>query len=709
MGSFPRKGIDRGETYILKRLFSHKRGRAVKNSVNLFIVLIMLAITFNGCQKLDLKPQSWLKNVSTRSQSPDEEEDDFSETEKFESKVETPFVGDYTQITGKNLIALQGVGLVTGLKGTGGNPPPSVHREALLREMRRRNVKNPNQILRSPSTALVIVKAYLPPLIRKGESFDVEVYLPGNSEATSLAGGWLMESYLAEQAMIQGRGLLKGHILAKAKGPILIPPMGEDDSKQGASGLLRRGRILAGGISTTEDRDLALYLRNDFKSIRNSQRIANKIGSRFHHFDQYGIEEPLAEAKTDKKVVLKLKPRYKHNDSRYLQVVRHIAFRETDVAQRVRMQKLSEDIMIPEKAERASIELEAIGKKAIPILKMALKSPLLEVRFHAAVALAYLDDGSGLKHLAEAAREEPAFRVYALAAMSAVDEPEAHIYLRDLMCMTSAETRYGAFRALWTLDKNDPFIRGENMNGQFLLHVLETELEAQVEADPNAKSDSPKNGGHMIHITHRKHPEVVLFGSKQDFRVPIAVRAGDVMVTGAAGSDEVVVSKYEVGQPDQRKKVPRNIAVVIRTAVDMGASYPDIAAMILQAHNQGNIEGQVEIDALPEGGRMYYRPTADDSLLALKSGDMKSSKPKRRKGSRVGNQNMVPNIFHDGAPQSKRSKKSKYELEMQDREEDDTDEKGKASLSDSRESQSSDEDDKFVKRSLFDSWFRYFK
>lgn len=94
MGSFPRKGIDRGETYILKRLFSHKRGRAVKNSVNLFIVLIMLAITFNGCQKLDLKPQSWLKNVSTRSQSPDEEEDDFSETEKFESKVETPFVGD---------------------------------------------------------------------------------------------------------------------------------------------------------------------------------------------------------------------------------------------------------------------------------------------------------------------------------------------------------------------------------------------------------------------------------------------------------------------------------------------------------------------------------------------------------------------------------------------------------------------------------------
>ena len=675
----------------------------MKNSVNLFIVVITLAAGISGCQKLNLNPANWWNPASLRSQSPDEET---SETEDFESKVETPFVGDYTQITGKNLIALQGVGLVTGLKGTGGNPPPSVHREALLREMRRRNVKNPNQILRDPSTALVIVKAYLPPLIKKGEPFDVEVYLPGNSEATSLEGGWLMESYLAEQAMIQGRGLLKGHILAKAQGAILIPPISEEDRKEGVAGILRRGRILSGGISVAEDRDLALYLRNDFKSIRNAQRIADRIGGRFHHFDKFGIEEPLAEAKTDKKVVLKLKPRYKHNDSRYLQVVRNIAFRETDVAQRVRMQKLTEEIMMPERAEKASIQLEAIGKKSIPILKAALKSPLLEVRFHAAVALAYLDDGSGLKDLAEAAREEPAFRVYALAAMSAIDEPEAHLLLRDLMSMTSAETRYGAFRALWTLDKNDPFIRGEDMNGQFLLHVLQTELETKSLHDPDAKAGSPKNGGPMIHITHRKHPEVVLFGSEQEFRVPIAVRAGDVLVTGAAGGSELTVSKYAVGEQDQRKKVSRNIAVVIRTAVEMGASYPDIAQMILQANQQGNIEGQVKIDALPEGGRMYYRPEAEDSLMALKSGDMKSSKSKTRKGSRVGNQNMVPNIFHSGAPQTKSSKNPGEESDFDDSEE--PSDIGEATLTDSRTSKSSGEDEKYIKQSTLQSWFRYF-
>ncbi|WP_298859751.1 hypothetical protein, partial [uncultured Gimesia sp.] len=294
------------------------------------------------------------------------------------------------------------------------------------------------------------------------------------------------------------------------------------------------------------------------------------------------------------------------------------------------------------------------------------------------------------------------FRVYALAAMSAIDEPEAHLYLRELMSMTSAETRYGAFRALWTLDKNDPFIRGENMRGEFLLHVLQTELETVAEADPDAKEGSPKNGGPMIHITHRKHPEVVLFGSEQEFRVPIAIRAGDVLITGAAGSNEVTVSKYEVGEQDQRKKTSKNIAVVIRTAVEMGASYPDIAQMILQAHHQGNIEGQVEIDALPEGGRMYYRPDADVSLLALKSGKKRSSKSKSKKGSRVGNPNMVPNIFHSGAPREKSSKES-------DIESDDEDDKGKATLSDLRKSKSEDEGEKFVKQSSFKNWFRYFR
>src|SRR5690606_4737323 len=100
-----------------------------------------------------------------------------------------------------------------------------------------------------------------------------------------------------------------------------------------------------------------------------------------------------------------------------------------------------------------------IGKDAVPVLKAGLKSKLAEVRFHSAVALAYLEDSEGLEALVESAKNERAFRVFAYAAMSTLDDAQAHLALRGLMSASLAETRYGAFRSLWTLDKNDPFIR----------------------------------------------------------------------------------------------------------------------------------------------------------------------------------------------------------------------------------------------------------
>ena len=39
--------------------------------------------------------------------------------------------------------------------------------------------------------------------------------------------------------------------------------------------------------------------------------------------------------------------------------------------------------------------------------------------------------------------------------------------------MNSAETRYGAFRALWAMNEHDPFVRGEKLGDQFHYHVLD--------------------------------------------------------------------------------------------------------------------------------------------------------------------------------------------------------------------------------------------
>ena len=392
-----------------------------------------------------------------------------------------------------------------------------------------------------------------------------------------------------------------------------------------------------------KERELSLYLRHDFRSIRNSQRIADVIGRRFHDFDEHGIKKPMAKAKTDQKIVLSVHPRYKDNYPRYLQVIRHLAFREAAVGARVRLQRLQKEIFEPAKAEECSLELEAIGNDSIPILKHALTSPLLEVRFYAAAALAYLGNSDGLDALVESARKERAFRVFALSAIATLDDADAHLKLRDLMSEPSAEARYGAFRALWTLDKRDPFIIGESLGardehdddakpgkktGEFNLHALDTE------------------GEPMVHALTRTRPEIVLFGADQEFRAPLYLPAGrHIIITAQPGATTATLAKFEVGKTDVRRETSLKVGEIVRVATEMGAHYPDIVQMLADASKQKNLPTRLAIDELPEGGRVYYRPDT--------SADGKT----KMQRTKVGRPNMTPNLFPElEGPEAKERK-----------------------------------------------------
>lgn len=584
----------------------------------------LLCGSLSGCQKFHLlRSQSPEKIEEESLRNKDDEEDKPTKDDEFETKVETPIIGDYTSFAGLNMVVLEGVGLVVGLDGTGGDPPPSRFREALVTDMRKRDIRDPESVLRNTNSALVIIRAYMPPLVRKGEAFDIDVYCVDGDTTTSLNGGWLLETELAEASIASTQGVLKGHILAKAKGPIMITT---GEGKSDSAGLKLRGKVLGGGQSK-KDRDLRVQLRSDFRSVRQSRRIASKIGDRFFGYNESGLREPLAKALTDQTIELKVPSRYKDNYPRYLQVIRNIAFRETPVARHVRMEKLKEQLLDPDTTEQAALQLEAIGApEAVPVLKTGLKNPDPEVRFNAAYALAYLGQADGIKALGEAAVDQRAFRVYALAALATLDEAESHLLLRDLMSaqtdsggktVDSAELRYGSFRALWTLDKRDPYLSGEPMKDQadhelFTLHSL------------------PTKGEPMIHLTQHRRSEIVLFGEGQQFRTPLACRAGTrILVTAQPGKDKIVVARYEPGQPDKRKEVSTRVADVIRTIVEFGGSYPDVAQMLLQASKQQNLMSHIEIDALPQSGREYVR---------------KDSKSNGSKKVRIGNPNLVPNF-----------------------------------------------------------------
>jgi flagellar basal body P-ring protein FlgI len=528
-------------------------------------------------------------------------------------------LGDYISVSGYYNVVIEGVGLVTNLDGTGEDIPVSPYRTMLLEDMKKRKIKDPNTLLRSTSTALVLVRAYLPPLIKKGEPFDVEIVLPDGSQSTSLAGGWLLECDLKEHVNVAGGGVREGRILGKAKGPILLAT-GEEKGTA-ALAAMKRGTIPGGATYVgQEDRSLVAMVRNDYQSAKLTHRIAQRIGDRFHDYDKHGLQQPMAEATTDRKIKLMVPERYRDNYPRYLQVVRNIQLRESDVEKHLRIQGLRERLQVAETSELASLQLEAIGAECLPILKETLKSPVMECRLRAAEALAYLDDASGSPVLKEVAATEPAFRIYALAALSTLNDGKAFAGLLELMSSASIETRYGAFRALSTSSPDDPNIRGKKMPGGFMLHIIES------------------TGDPVIHLTRSQKAEIVLFGRDQRFQTPLVFRAGQrIIVKGDAGSGTVKVTRFAAGELPKAKEVSSRVADVILACSELDASYPDIVQMLVQAERQENLEGRIGIDDLPRAMRRYMRPASsggeeteveiggDASIPNIFQGDVKPS------------------------------------------------------------------------------------
>ncbi|MFO0424657.1 MAG: flagellar basal body P-ring protein FlgI, partial [Planctomycetia bacterium] len=168
---------------------------------------------------------------------------------------DTKHVGDYATPWGTAPQRIERAALITGLPGTGSDPPPGLQRQSLMADMQSRGVVEPNKLLASPSTALVWVHGYLPPGVQKGDRFDIHVEVPPDYDTTSIANGWLMETRLAEMAVL-GNRVRDGHVLGMAEGPLLVDPvsMGTLDSKAKL-----RARVPGGGVSLTS-RSIGLIL-----------------------------------------------------------------------------------------------------------------------------------------------------------------------------------------------------------------------------------------------------------------------------------------------------------------------------------------------------------------------------------------------------------------------------------------------------------------
>ncbi|MBQ9574692.1 MAG: flagellar basal body P-ring protein FlgI [Synergistaceae bacterium] len=179
-------------------------------------------------------------------------------------------IKDITEVEGARGNQLTGIGLVTGLNGTGDNSQMAV--QMMRNVMRNFGVTLDARSVRTRNLAVVSVTATLPPYVRPGQTIDVNVNTMGN--ASNLQGGVLIQSPLRAA---------DGQVYAVAQGPVVVGGM----SAQGANASRTQnvptaGRVPGGAIVEREvpaeysmGGQVALLLRQpDFNT---AQRIADAI------------------------------------------------------------------------------------------------------------------------------------------------------------------------------------------------------------------------------------------------------------------------------------------------------------------------------------------------------------------------------------------------------------------------------------------------
>ncbi|MEM7457493.1 MAG: flagellar basal body P-ring protein FlgI, partial [Planctomycetota bacterium] len=545
-----------------------KTGSAYQAHLGRRMFLAGVSATAIGCSVVSL---SGCQNFIPRGQSPDSE----AVTRIVGSEAVddgTKYVSTNCGIWGVNFAVIEGVGLVVGLDGTGSEPADSSQKQHLISELQSQDIENPKQLVASENSAIVLIKAKLPPGIRKGEKYDIEIRTLDRAETASLHRGYLIHTRLRPMALL-GRTLQEGHVLGYARGEVLTDALFETRDDQPNQ---LRGLVLGGG-EAVEDRPIGLTLRTD-QTVRTATAISRAINARFSADGRDG-RTGAATPKTDKLIELQVPEEYKLNVGRFAQLVLNVAYDETTTQRVERLERLGQQINNPETAELAALRLEALGPEGVPTLKRTLNSPDAEIKFFAAQALAYQGEPDGVDHLETMAAGEPAFRWHALTALASMDDMAARVALESLMQVDSAEARYGAFRALSARDPDDPVVAGRRLANSFHLCTVDSET-----ADP------------LLHFSRSRRPEIVLFGEQTVSEQFLYVETG--LTVRAVGDGQVRITKYDT-EDQQRKVCSNSVADIIETMAAMDCRYTTMLQMFRETKQKGDLSGRLAVNAVP--------------------------------------------------------------------------------------------------------------
>lgn len=385
-------------------------------------------------------------------------------------------VGELVTVDGLRLLQVRGFGLVVDLPGTGGGDGPDKVKRHLVKEMRRQeNAATvpgpaPATIIAGRDTAMVEVRGLAWAGARPGDRFDVVLRALG-TQTTSLAGGRLVLCNLKLSADSID-AILGGKILATARGPVFVSPIGLE--KEVPSKIdLHTGLVLGGGV-VKKPRSIRLVLNDPSPSI--ATRIVDRLNSR------YGSGDPVAVGKSFSTIELAIPKNYRRHKRLFLEHALHTTLNADPAALERRAKALVKEITHPD-AEFESIGAawEAIGRVALPHIRELYHHSLPAASYYAARTGTRMRDNAGVEALAKYALDpKSSFRLRAIEELgNAVTMHAAGEYLRKVLNGADPTVRIRAYKALrrrphpaiksWVLYEDNVVLDVVDSTGPFLI------------------------------------------------------------------------------------------------------------------------------------------------------------------------------------------------------------------------------------------------
>jgi flagellar basal body P-ring protein FlgI len=489
-------------------------------------------------------------------------------------------IGSLVEVVTPGQVAVEGYGIVGGLRGTGsGDCPVGIRKyleQYILKQLSEQRI-DVNKFIGSKETSVVRVYGVMSTAISESRHFDVTIAALPGSQTTSLEGGWLYRTELKEL----GRFGLITRVLGVAEGPVFIDTLGTNATDK------RAGYGLAGGTALGEYPIILILRRPDF-------RIANEIRNRLN--SRFGPET--AKAETSGQIELRVPAQYGKQQERFLSIVKTMYLTESPEITKERVKALVGKLAASEEKEISEIALEAIGRESLKKLPALLNSGYEDVRLRAARCMLNLGSDAGLETLLMIAMDKGSSkRLEALGAItSGANRNDAAAISRRLLHDENFEIRLAAYEQLRKLE-DISIIRKPIARSFYLDQITRTEYKA-------------------VYVSRSGEPRIALFGAPIFCRDNLFVQSanGDITIDSRAGQHYVSLIRKHPSRPGVIGPLRSSLELgdIIQTLcaepvprsdqgrAGLGVSYADMVAFLKLMSEKQAMDAPFLAGALPE-------------------------------------------------------------------------------------------------------------